>query len=200
MLYAESILVIASRRVRPEVAGPMAGSAKQSRALHECGLLRRHGASKTRVNALMAARNDKMALSSKSHLAQAGAKPRPMIRKLVTALILVPLAVVCISFAVANRQSVIISFDPFDRSDPALSFSVPLFALILVLVIGGVIVGGAAAWLRQRKWRWRARIAEAQARELRAENERLRRPEAASPPALPPSEHAPRLSIPPPLR
>jgi uncharacterized integral membrane protein len=122
---------------------------------------------------------------------------RAMFRKIVTALILIPLAVVFIAFAVANRQSVVVSFDPFDRADPALSFSVPLFVLILALMIVGVIVGGMAAWLRQGKWRWRARLAEAQARELRAENEKLKRREGA--PALPmPAEHAPRLSIPPP--
>jgi hypothetical protein len=124
-----------------------------------------------------------------------------MLHKLVTALILIPLAIVLVSFAVANRQSVIVSLDPFDRGDPALSFSVPLFALILVLVIGGVIVGGAAAWLRQGKWRWRARIAEAQAQELRVENERLRRQDGTLPPALQtPGEQAARLSIPPPTR
>jgi hypothetical protein len=122
-----------------------------------------------------------------------------MIRKIVTALILIPLAVVLISFAVANRQAVVVSFDPFDRAAPALSFTIPLFALILALIIGGVILGGIASWLRQGKWRWRARIAEAQARELRAENDRLKRREGAPPPALPmPADPARRLSIPPP--
>jgi uncharacterized integral membrane protein len=123
-----------------------------------------------------------------------------MIRKIVTALLLVPLAVLLISFAVANRQTVVISLDPFDRNDPALSFSLPLFALILALIIAGVIVGGAAAWLRQGKWRWRARLAEAQARELRAENEKLKHHEGAPPPpSLPMAvEEGPRLSIPPP--
>jgi hypothetical protein len=124
-----------------------------------------------------------------------------MLRKIVTALILIPLAILLVSFAVANRQSVVVSLDPFDRGDPALSFSVPLFALILTLVIGGVIVGGIAAWLRQGKWRWRARIAEAQAQELRVENERLRRQDGLPTPALPtPGEQAARLSIPPPGR
>ncbi|MGH6770478.1 MAG: LapA family protein [Xanthobacteraceae bacterium] len=122
-----------------------------------------------------------------------------MIRKIVTALILIPLAVVLISFAVANRQAVVISFDPFDRTAPALSFTIPLFALILALVVCGVIVGGIAAWLRQGKWRWRARLAEAQARELRAENDRLKRREGAPPPVLPmASGEGRRLSIPPP--
>ena len=44
----------------------------------------------------------------------------------------------------------------------------PLFILIFVLVGLGVLVGGIAAWLRQHKWRVRARRAEAEARDLRA--------------------------------
>jgi len=123
-----------------------------------------------------------------------------MIRKIVTALILVPLAVVLVAFAVANRQSVVVSLDPFDQAHPALSVALPLFALILGLVIGGVLVGGVAAWLRQSKWRRAARLAEAEARELRAELDRLRRRSAPSPlPAEPmPGGYAPQLTIPPP--
>ena len=122
-----------------------------------------------------------------------------MIRKVATALVLVPLAIVFISFAVANRQTIVVSFDPFDQVNPALSFSMPLFVLILVLMITGVIVGGVAAWLKQGKWRWRARLAEGHARELRAENDALRQREGAPVPGLPVQvDQGPRLSIPPP--
>ncbi len=122
-----------------------------------------------------------------------------MIRKIVTALVLIPFAVVFISFAVANRQSVVVSFDPFDQANPAFSLSMPLFVLILALMIGGVIVGGIAAWLKQGKWRWRARIAEAQADKLRAENDALRSREGIPAAGLPMQvEQGPRLSIPPP--
>src|SRR6516164_9259000 len=98
-----------------------------------------------------------------------------MIRKLITALILVPFAVLLVAFAVANRQTVVVSFDPLDATQPALAFPLPLFALMLALATGGVIVGGTAAWMRQRKWRSRARRFEAEARRLGAENEDLRR-------------------------
>src|SRR6516165_4548387 len=98
-----------------------------------------------------------------------------MLRRIVTALILVPLAILLVAFAVANRQSVIISFDPFEPTQPAFAVVLPLFALILLLAIGGVVVGGVAAWLRQGKWRRAARLAQGQARELRAEVERLKR-------------------------
>ena len=43
-----------------------------------------------------------------------------MLRKFITALILIPLAVVVIALAVANRQPVLVSFDPFDQLHPAM--------------------------------------------------------------------------------
>jgi uncharacterized integral membrane protein len=98
-----------------------------------------------------------------------------MIRKIITAIILIPLAVIIVGFAVANRETVTISFDPFNAAHPAYALSLPLFAIILLLVIFGVIIGGLAAWLRQGKWRSAARRAEAQAAELGAENAQLRR-------------------------
>jgi uncharacterized integral membrane protein len=125
-------------------------------------------------------------------------KDRAMLRKIVTALVLIPLAVLLISFAVANRQAVTVSFDPFDPSSPAFSVALPLYLLILLLIIVGVIVGGAAAWLRQGKWRGRARRAESQTRGLRAENEELKRREGTLPGAPTRVEQAPRLTIPPP--
>ncbi len=123
-----------------------------------------------------------------------------MIRKIVTALILVPLAVVLITFAVANRQMVVVSFDPFDQAHPVFARELPLFALILFLLIGGVVVGGIAAWLRQGKWRRAARLAQSQARELRAEVDRLKRRTGAaelSAESMRP-DYAPQLTIPPP--
>jgi hypothetical protein len=123
-----------------------------------------------------------------------------MIRNTVMALILVPLAIVLITFAVANRQTVVVSLDPFDQAHPALAVALPLFVLVLVLLIGGVIVGGVAAWLKQGKWRRAARLAEAEARQLRAEVDRLK--QRTAPTELPrepmPAGYAPQLTIPPP--
>src|SRR5438552_5939526 len=120
-----------------------------------------------------------------------------MIRKLITALILVPLAIVLIAFAVANRQTVIVSFDPSNETRPALAFPLPMFVLMLALATAGVIIGGAAAWLRQGKWRSRARRFEAEARRLRAENEHLRRRTGVAdfPASSLPVVEAPRLTI-----
>jgi uncharacterized integral membrane protein len=88
-------------------------------------------------------------------------------RKFLAIAVLVPLAIVIVMFAVANREIITVSFDPFDSAHPALALKMPLFVLIFVLVAVGVVVGGIAAWLRQHKWRTRARRAEAEARDLR---------------------------------
>jgi uncharacterized integral membrane protein len=89
------------------------------------------------------------------------------VRKFIALAVLVPVALIIVMFAVANREIVTVSFDPFDSAHPALALRLPLFMLIFVLVAVGVVVGGVAAWLRQHRWRSRARRAEAEARELR---------------------------------
>ena len=88
-------------------------------------------------------------------------------RKVIAIAILVPLAFLIVMFAVANREAITVSFDPFDPAHPALAVQTPLFMLIFALVAVGVVVGGIAAWLKQHKRRMRARRAEAEARDLR---------------------------------
>jgi uncharacterized integral membrane protein len=90
-----------------------------------------------------------------------------LLRKIVTALILIPLAVLIIAFAVANRQIVTVSFDPFSASDPAAVVTLPLFALVILLLIIGVVIGGVAAWLGRGGWRRTVRRLEREAHELR---------------------------------
>ncbi|MCZ7661322.1 MAG: LapA family protein [Xanthobacteraceae bacterium] len=107
-----------------------------------------------------------------------------MIRKLVAVLVLLPLGLLIVAFAVANRQRVPVSLDPFASDAPALTVSLPLFLLILGTLIAGVIVGGGASWLRGERWGAGARAA-GQAKRLRADNDALKREleAAASAPA-----------------
>jgi uncharacterized integral membrane protein len=120
-------------------------------------------------------------------------------RRIVTAVIVIPLAVVIIAFAVANRQVVTVSFDPFSSANPAYAASLPLFVLIFILVILGVIVGGAAAWVRQSPWRRTARKLDADVRALHDELEAIRRQFGARGASLPPAEPQPLPVIPPPI-
>jgi uncharacterized integral membrane protein len=110
-----------------------------------------------------------------------------MFRKIVTAIIVIPLAILIVAFAVTNRQTVTVSFDPFSLTDPAYSARLPLFVLVFLLVILGVIIGGVAAWLRQGKWRRTARRLDGDVRALHAEIEALRRGDAHGGPARPPA-------------
>jgi hypothetical protein len=95
-------------------------------------------------------------------------------RKFLTYLIVVPLFLIFVAFAVANRHIVTVSFDPFNSADPALSANVRLFVLIIVVAMLGVIAGGVATWWGQRHWRRAARRHEADARAARAELADLR--------------------------
>ena len=115
-----------------------------------------------------------------------------MLRKIVAAIILVPLAVIIVAFAVANRQTVSVSFDPTSVASPAYVVHLPLFIVIFAVLILGVIVGGMAAWLGQSAWRRTARKLDADMRSLHGEIEALRRHEPA------PAEREPLPSIPPP--
>jgi uncharacterized integral membrane protein len=124
-----------------------------------------------------------------------------MLRKILTAVIVVPLAVLIIVFAVANRQAVTVSFDPFSATHPAYAVTLPLFVLIFILVILGVIVGGSASWLRQGRWRRSARRLDADLHALRGEMEAIRRsfgPHPQQGAAGPKAEPKPAPAIPPP--
>ena len=120
-------------------------------------------------------------------------------RKLIAAIILVPLAVVIIAFAVANRQIATVSLDPFSAEHPAASLTLPLFALVIVLLVIGVLIGGIASWLRQSKWRRTARRLEREVADLRIEIEALKRTGGAIPGAVNTPAAAPnRLQLRPP--
>ena len=95
-------------------------------------------------------------------------------RKFFTALIVIPLGLIFIIFAVANRHLVTVSFDPFNSSDPTVAVTLPLFVVIIAVAILGVIAGGSTTWFRQRRWRRAARQHEADARQARAEADALR--------------------------
>jgi uncharacterized integral membrane protein len=90
-------------------------------------------------------------------------------RKFLTAVVLIPLGLIFIAFAVANRHFVTVSFDPFNSRDPSVGATLPLFVVIIAVAIAGVIVGGAATWLRQA----RAQLADLRASVTRGNPQQL---------------------------
>ncbi len=98
-----------------------------------------------------------------------------VLAKILKLVIVLPIAALIVAFAIANRQNVSISFDPF--SDPDASSAVitaPLFILLFMVLVVGTFLGGIAAWLSQGANRRRARIARDEAERWREEARRLR--------------------------
>jgi uncharacterized membrane protein YciS (DUF1049 family) len=95
-------------------------------------------------------------------------------RRFLKVLILLPIAIVVVLLAVANRAPVTVSFDPFTKTGPLFSTTLPLFALIFIAIAIGIVIGGVAAWLTQSKHRRLERRYRREARRLRDERERLR--------------------------
>ncbi len=83
-------------------------------------------------------------------------------------IVLVPLALVCLALAVANRGNVVVSFDPFS-SDTAAQIQAPLFVVLILAIAFGVVVGSLATWLAQGKHRRALRVLKAEAARVRDE-------------------------------
>jgi uncharacterized integral membrane protein len=93
---------------------------------------------------------------------------------LITWLVVIPLSLIFVVFAVANHHDVTVSFDPFNSTDPSVAVKLPLFVIIIAVAILGVLAGGTATWLRQHHWRRAARQHEADAMAARTELADLR--------------------------
>ena len=96
-----------------------------------------------------------------------------MWRKVVVALVVVPLGALLVALAVVNRKPAILILDPFGSAEPRLSLEAPLFLFLLGVFALGLIIGGIATWLGQGKWRRTARAQGQEARDLRRQASRL---------------------------
>jgi len=72
-----------------------------------------------------------------------------VMRKFFTALVVIPLGIIFVIFAIANRHLVTVSFDPFNSTTPAVAVTLPLFVVIIAVAIIGVAPEAMATWFRQ---------------------------------------------------
>ena len=107
-------------------------------------------------------------------------------------LLLAPVALIILVFSVANRQPVNVMLDPAGLLSDGMTISAPLFVILFLTLMTGVILGGIAAWLVQGKYRRAAKDSLTDARILRDESRqraeevaRLRTELAALPPPAP---------------
>lgn len=100
-----------------------------------------------------------------------------MVRRIIGWVVLVPLCVVLIVFALANRQFIVLNFNPFVPADQlqAPGYGVPLFLVMYVVLLIGVLLGGVATWFAQGLHRQRARHWRREANSLNTELEALRK-------------------------
>ena len=80
-----------------------------------------------------------------------------MLQRILSWTIGLPIAIIVVSFAVANRQWIDVSFDPFSRDAPFAAMDMPLWALFFCGIFFGLIAGWIACWFAQGKWRRAAR-------------------------------------------
>ena len=66
--------------------------------------------------------------------------------KLRSLLITLPLVIIALALALANRRGVILSLDPFDTVSPRFAVEMPLFIALFGALIIGMLIGGAVAW------------------------------------------------------
>lgn len=89
-------------------------------------------------------------------------------------LILAPVALVFLAFAIANREPVRVVFDPLPGEYPDFQITAPLFLILILAIALGVLAGSFATWLAQSRHRRAARHARADVDRLRAEADGLR--------------------------
>ena len=78
-------------------------------------------------------------------------------KRIVSWLFGLPTLIILLLFALANRQMVTLSLDPITPDDPMVAIDLPLWAVLFVGILLGLLAGGVATWIRQSKWRREAR-------------------------------------------
>ncbi len=80
-----------------------------------------------------------------------------MLTRFFMVVIVVPVAVILIALAVANRALVPFTMDPFNPGNPALTIQMPFFIYLFLCLLFGVVIGSFATWTRQHRYRKLAR-------------------------------------------
>ena len=77
-------------------------------------------------------------------------------KRLVSLFILVPVGIIILALAVANRQPVAFSM-PQVGDVTLYQFQIPLYVLLFASLLTGMVIGSLATWLKQGKHRKSAR-------------------------------------------
>lgn len=81
-----------------------------------------------------------------------------MFNRFVLIAIIVPVAIVLIMLAVANRAPVAFTLDPINPGNPGLTVQLPFFVFLFLALGCGMVIGSLATWLKQGRYRKEARV------------------------------------------
>ena len=98
----------------------------------------------------------------------------------------VPITVICVVFAVANQQAVTIDLWPL-----ALSYTLPVYVMVLLLLLIGFLIGAAVMWISAGRLRDKARRNYYKASDLEREVTWLKRKQAQAEAQAQPSSRVP---------
>ncbi|MFT0860884.1 LapA family protein [Ancylobacter sp. G4_0304] len=97
-----------------------------------------------------------------------------MLKRIVLIVVALPVSIVLVMLAVANRHPVALVIDPFGGVD-SLSVQAPLYIVVFTALILGVLFGGVAVWVKQGRYRSAARRAGREVRRTAAELDAVRK-------------------------
>jgi len=110
-----------------------------------------------------------------------------MLNRIFLILVVIPVAIVLIALAVANRAPAAFTVDPFNPGNPALTLQLPLFVMLFLALAAGLLLGSFATWLNQGRYRREAR---AKSKEVHALIQEISQRKATPPPPPAPSPQA----------
>ncbi len=109
-------------------------------------------------------------------------------KRFIYILTVVIAAVLIGGFALANyewvTQKVNLSFDPTNPgADSSTLHQIPMFLILFLAVLIGILLGGMTMWFKQGRHRRAARVARSEVERHKAEVERLRSQSGSAPPS-----------------
>lgn len=96
-----------------------------------------------------------------------------MLKRLVSILVAFPVAILLVALAIINRHDVRMVLDPFKPQAPSIEVNLPFYYYLFGALLIGVLIGGAATWISQGRWRKTARERAREVRRWQAEANRL---------------------------
>ena len=79
-------------------------------------------------------------------------------KALIRAIVVLPIAIFLVIFALANRTLVTVVLDPLELSDPPITLSAPLFFDLYFVLMLGILIGGIVTWISNGVYRRAVRL------------------------------------------